>query len=32
MNYGLIDRVLKTYELTRLPYGFGANGRGDASS
>jgi ATP-dependent Clp protease, protease subunit len=26
MEYGLIDRVLETHELTRVPYGFRANG------
>ena len=28
MDYGLIDRVLETHELTRLPYGFRAGGNG----
>jgi len=28
MEYGLIDRVLETHELTRLPYGFRADGNG----
>ena len=27
MDYGLIDRVLETHELTRLPYGFVPEGR-----
>ena len=28
MEYGLIDRVLETHELTRLPYGFRPDGGG----
>ena len=28
-EYGLVDRVLETHELTRLPYGFRANGNGE---
>jgi ATP-dependent Clp protease protease subunit len=32
MDYGLLDRVLETHEVTRLPYGFRADGNGDGTS
>ena len=32
MEYGLIDRVLETHELTRLPYGFRCSANGGAGN
>ncbi len=31
VDYGLIDRVLETHELTRLPYGFRSDGNGGSA-